>query len=589
MARCAAAWRARSAWRAWRRSVAETRDEESRARRFARRRALAASFRDDGGRGGRNAPARRRATIRAAAPLTRRFIFRAWFERWVSGAEARRAARRVATARAEATRDGNAKRRATQTRRHAAARKVFDRMQEARAWTFRVRALTRRWRARAAWLRRREQRERAEAHRFACRRYSDATVPPAEIQSKSESPKRRLRAARVSKDGDGVERVREMTLEIRPVRRRLRRYAASMRAGHFETVFARANTASVSRRETTRNEASTITPLGGGARRRRRRRRARDAARQTRDEKIGIRIDGGTIGGIWAAAASEEVVDAWFEKGRERRRGGGEEDVHLENGESPLAAESPSRRRAISRWRALSRLPRLGGGNHHPAERRRRRFSPRNRPRGRRPRRRRSRRRTPRPRAASLVASASASATPWNATTASVVDGVVPRICLGALVPGVGAHPGVRPDEIRPAERRQTKTETKTKTSSVHSQVDSYPRRVVGHPRALGLARVDRYTSISDARDVDAARAPRFGSDGRRSVPRRGRGRVVPGTNPPISRRCFGDFGSASSRFVARLGRRGRGGSRDVVAGRDADRTVEGIFGEDVALRARFE
>ena len=118
MARCAAAWRARSAWRAWRRSVAETRDEESRARRFARRRALALFSRR--WRAWRSEhETRRRATIRAAAPLTRRFIFRAWFERWVSGAEARRDARRVATARADATRDGNAKRRATQRWRHA--------------------------------------------------------------------------------------------------------------------------------------------------------------------------------------------------------------------------------------------------------------------------------------------------------------------------------------------------------------------------------------------------------------------------------------------------------------------------------------
>ena len=342
MARCAAAWRARSAWRAWRRSIAETRDEESRARRFARRRALALFSRR--WRAWRSEhETRRRATIRAAAPLTRRFIFRAWFERWVSGAEARRDARRVATARADATRDGNAKRRATQRWRHVAARKVFDRMQEARAWTFRVRALTRRWRALAAWkIRRREQRERAEAHRFAvvARAWRRRT---AEIRVEREAKRRHFARCAFRKMAMAWSAWREMTLEIRPVRRRLRRYAASMRAGHFETVFARANMANTAKRRAERDDAkslgrlnlSVVAPVVAAA----------AGARATRliehaTTKSGYESTAKRLGGIWAAAASEEVVDAWFEKGRERRRGGGEEDVHLENGESPLAAES---------------------------------------------------------------------------------------------------------------------------------------------------------------------------------------------------------------------------------------------------------
>ena len=109
-----------------------------------------------------------------------------------------------------------------------------------------------------------------------------------------------LRAMRVSKDGDGVERVerddaRDSTraspsATVRGVHARGTLRDCLREGEHGEYGEA-------PRGERRREIARTIKPLGGGARRRRRRRRARDAAHRTRDEQIGIRIDGETIGG----------------------------------------------------------------------------------------------------------------------------------------------------------------------------------------------------------------------------------------------------------------------------------------------------
>ena len=592
MARCAAAWRARSAWRAWRRSVAETRDEEIRARRFARRRALALFSRR--WRAWRSEhETRRRATIRAAAPLTRRFIFRAWFERWVSGAEARRAARRVATARAEATRDGNAKRRATQRWRHVAARRVFDRMQEARAWTFRVRALTRRWRARGVEdSPPRATRARAEAHRFAvvARAWRRRT---AEIRVERVAKTTTIRALRVSKDGDGVERV-----ERDDARDSTRASpSATVRGVHargtLRDCLREGEYGEAPRGERRREIARTITPLGGGARRRRRRRpRARDAARQTRDEKIGIRIDGGTIGGDMGRRRERggggRVVREGSRTTPRRRRGGRSSRKRGEPprggeplaAESHLAVESPFASPASRRWQSspggassaafFSAQSSPGRGVPEDADRGDEHLD-----------------REPR-RSSQAQARAQPRGTrrPPPSSTASS-----PGFVSARSSPASAHTPVYVPPRYAPPNGDENENGNENE-NVVGAFAGGFVSAASGRPPARARVGASRSLHLDLRRegDVDAARAPRFGSDDSPERPQTGTGTGRPGDEPASSR---GDV----SGILDRLRRASSRASEDGVAGVRVTWSPVGTptgpsresSARMLALRARFE
>ena len=383
-------------------------------------------------------------------------------------------------------------------------------------------------------------RERAEAHRFAvvARAWRRRT---AEIRVEREAKRRHFARCAFRKMAMAWSAWREMTLEIRPVRRRLRRYAASMRAGHFETVFARANMANTASARSGGDAKSrrTIKPLGGGAfpssppppaRARRGSSNTRRANRDTNRRR-----------NDWGGYGPPPLARRWWTRGSR----GVENDAEAEarrtsiskTGRAPSRRRAISRRRALSRWRALSRLPRLGGGNHHPAERRRRRFLraivpgrgvPEDADRGdehldREPRRSSQAQARAQPRGTRRPPPSSTASSPgFVSARSSPASAHIPVYVPPRYAPPNG-------DERKRARKRKRRR-GRAAGGFVSAASGRPPARArVGASRSL-------HNDLRLEGDVDAARAPRFGSDDSPERPQTGAGTGRPGDEPASSR-----------------------------------------------------